>query len=215
MPDLSRSAAPAPQPTSSDGTTRGRLTDAATLVFCEKGYEGTTVAEVARRAGLTTGAIYANFRDKAELLLNAIERGTARIVGEMESARGAGATASERMVLMTRRLLSDRDEAEQPLFVEMFAAGRRDAGIRTRVAATLRAMESEVERLVRRAKTDNDVARDWDDGVLARFVLALGVGSAHLSTVGLHDPDPRAWELLTRRVLEAAGPFAPNHEPGG
>jgi AcrR family transcriptional regulator len=215
MPDLDRSAAPEPLPINDGGSTRGRLTDAAAHVFCEKGYEGTTVAEVARRAGLTTGAIYANFRDKAELLLHAIERGTARIVAEMEMARGAGVSASERMVLMTRRLTSERHEAEQPLLVEMFAAGRRDAGIRTRVAATLRAMESEVERLVRRAQTDDDIARGWDEGVLARFVLALGVGSAHLSTVGLVDPDPGAWELLTRRVLEAAGPFAPNHEPGG
>ena len=49
-------------------TTRQRLLDAATEVFLEKGYEGTRVAEIARRAGLTTGAIYGNFESKAELL---------------------------------------------------------------------------------------------------------------------------------------------------
>jgi AcrR family transcriptional regulator len=56
-------------------STRQRLLDAATEVFLEKGYDGTRVAEVARRAGLTTGAIYGNFDSKAELLTAALAAG--------------------------------------------------------------------------------------------------------------------------------------------
>jgi AcrR family transcriptional regulator len=56
-------------------TTRQRLLDAATDVFLEKGYDGTRVAEIARRAGLTTGAIYGNFESKAELLTAALAAG--------------------------------------------------------------------------------------------------------------------------------------------
>jgi AcrR family transcriptional regulator len=53
-------------------STRQRLLDAATEVFLEKGYEATRVAEIARRAGLTTGAIYGNFHSKADLLTAAL-----------------------------------------------------------------------------------------------------------------------------------------------
>ena len=56
-------------------STRQRLLDAATEVFLEKGFEGTRVAEVARRAGLTTGAIYGNFESKADLLTAALAAG--------------------------------------------------------------------------------------------------------------------------------------------
>jgi AcrR family transcriptional regulator len=56
-------------------STRQRLLDAATQVFLEKGYEGTRVAEIARRAGLTTGAIYGNFGSKADLLTEALATG--------------------------------------------------------------------------------------------------------------------------------------------
>lgn len=59
----------------SQDTTRQRLLDAATEVFLDKGYEGTRVAEVARRAGLTTGAIYGNFESKADLLNAALAAG--------------------------------------------------------------------------------------------------------------------------------------------
>ena len=49
--------------------TRGRLLDAAVEVIREKGFYGTTLEEVARRAGMTRGAIYGNFKDKDELFL--------------------------------------------------------------------------------------------------------------------------------------------------
>ncbi|GIT46659.1 MAG: hypothetical protein Ct9H300mP12_12440 [Acidimicrobiales bacterium] len=50
-----------------------RLLHAAAEVFAEKGYERAGVAEIARRAGVTTGAIYNRFGGKAELLLEAVD----------------------------------------------------------------------------------------------------------------------------------------------
>ncbi|QXI26250.1 TetR family transcriptional regulator [Pseudomonas vanderleydeniana] len=44
------------------------LLDAAEQVFSENGYANTTLQEIAERAGLTRGAIYWHFRDKAQLL---------------------------------------------------------------------------------------------------------------------------------------------------
>ena len=41
--------------------TTARLLTAAAEVFAEKGYDGAGVAEIARRAGLTTGAIYSRY----------------------------------------------------------------------------------------------------------------------------------------------------------
>jgi AcrR family transcriptional regulator len=47
--------------------TRARIVEAAALVTLEKGFERATVQEIARRAGVSNGAIYGNFRDRAEL----------------------------------------------------------------------------------------------------------------------------------------------------
>jgi AcrR family transcriptional regulator len=49
--------------------TRARLVAAAVAVVREKGFERTTLADVAQRAGLTTGAIYGNFANRDELFL--------------------------------------------------------------------------------------------------------------------------------------------------
>jgi AcrR family transcriptional regulator len=189
-----------------DTTTRERLLDAAAEVFCERGYEGTTVAEVARRAGLTTGAIYANFRDKAELLLKTIERSSAGVVADMETARSKGLSAADRLLLMARLMIADPDETERRLFIEMFAAARRDPDVGARVAQALTAMQAELARMMERAKSDGDVAPEWDAKVLARFCLSLGVGFTHLAVAGLPDPDPDQWSALTERMLAAIHP---------
>lgn len=49
--------------------TRAALLAAAREVIREKGYARTTLEEVASRAGMTTGAIYGNFRNRAELFI--------------------------------------------------------------------------------------------------------------------------------------------------
>ena len=49
--------------------TRAALLDAARTLIREKGYERTTLEAVARRAGMTTGAIYGNFKNRDELFI--------------------------------------------------------------------------------------------------------------------------------------------------
>ncbi|GHE68515.1 TetR family transcriptional regulator [Streptomyces spiralis] len=47
---------------------RGRLAEAALELYSERGYEQTTVAEIARRAGLTERTFFRHYTDKREVL---------------------------------------------------------------------------------------------------------------------------------------------------
>ena len=49
--------------------TRTKLMEAARSLIREKGYEDTTLEAIAERAGMTTGAIYGNFKNRDELLI--------------------------------------------------------------------------------------------------------------------------------------------------
>jgi AcrR family transcriptional regulator len=49
--------------------TRTALLEAARTLIREKGHERTTLEEVAKRAGMTTGAIYGNFKNRDELFI--------------------------------------------------------------------------------------------------------------------------------------------------
>jgi AcrR family transcriptional regulator len=50
--------------------TRSRLLEAARSLIREKGYEHTTLEAIADRAGMTTGAIYGNFKNRDELFIS-------------------------------------------------------------------------------------------------------------------------------------------------
>src|SRR5215467_7428978 len=49
--------------------TRATLLEAARFLIREKGYEQTTLEEIAERAGMTTGAIYGNFKNRNDLFI--------------------------------------------------------------------------------------------------------------------------------------------------
>jgi len=53
--------------------TKAKLLQAAMELIREKGFEKTTLAEVAERAGVTTGSIYGNFRNRDELFMAVAE----------------------------------------------------------------------------------------------------------------------------------------------
>jgi AcrR family transcriptional regulator len=50
--------------------TRAKLLEAARSLIREKGFEHTTLEDIAARAGMTTGAIYGNFRNRDELFVS-------------------------------------------------------------------------------------------------------------------------------------------------
>ena len=55
--------------------TRSSLLDAAELLFQAQGVSRTSLADIAREAGTTRGAIYWHFKDKADLFNAMMERG--------------------------------------------------------------------------------------------------------------------------------------------
>jgi AcrR family transcriptional regulator len=52
---------------------RARLLDAALAVFMERGYEGTRIQEIARRAGLSYGLVYHYFQTKESIFMALVE----------------------------------------------------------------------------------------------------------------------------------------------
>jgi len=82
--------------------TRAKLLEAARLVIREKGYEHTTLRDVAERAGMTSGAIYGNFKNRDELFITLAEVYWAPIVPEIEP----GASFAEMMQAFAKATLA-------------------------------------------------------------------------------------------------------------
>jgi TetR/AcrR family acrAB operon transcriptional repressor len=72
------------------GITRERLLDAAERVFREHGATRASLAEVAAAAGLTRGAVYWHFKDKADLFAAMCERATLPLDAMLAATSGVG-----------------------------------------------------------------------------------------------------------------------------
>jgi AcrR family transcriptional regulator len=73
-------------PRSSQGPGEEGILRAAIAVMAEKGYHGTSVRDIAVRAGLSPGALYYHFESKQELLATIMERGIEELLRRTRAA---------------------------------------------------------------------------------------------------------------------------------
>jgi AcrR family transcriptional regulator len=66
--------------------TREKIVAAAKLLFAERGYEGATIRDIAKAAGMSTGAVFASFTDKADLFTDIAETEQAQLFAAMRVA---------------------------------------------------------------------------------------------------------------------------------
>ncbi|MFE0186769.1 TetR/AcrR family transcriptional regulator [Streptomyces sp. NPDC058989] len=89
--------------------TRHRLLAAAAELFTERGVNGTSVEQIAERAGYTRGAFYGNFEDKNALVAELLHDRTRR---ELEEVRSLTQGASSGADALDRLRAWNRDRAQ-------------------------------------------------------------------------------------------------------
>lgn len=70
--------------------TRAKVLAAARRLFSEQGYEGATIRDIAAAAGMSTGAVFANFTDKSDLFREIMINDLDNLVQEMTEAAQKG-----------------------------------------------------------------------------------------------------------------------------
>ena len=182
----------------------GRLLDAAVDVFAESGFEAARVAEIARRAGLTTGAIYARWRGKRALLTHAVDHLCSQVLGP--SAIADGAPAADTLAALVARHSGNGDARSRDVMLEALVSARRDEGFRAAVSRTMDREAGRLREIVSTAKTEGSIDADLSTAAIVSFFQAVRLGM-HLVASASDSPVPRAhWEELMARQVAALGP---------
>jgi len=78
--------------------TRQKVLDAARALFAERGYEPATIRDIAKGAGMSTGAVFANFQDKAELFEAVLSEDLVRLAETLKAAAAAESSVRARLL---------------------------------------------------------------------------------------------------------------------
>ena len=182
---------------------RAQLVAAAAEVFAEKGYDGAGVAEIARRAGYTTGAIYGRFSGKAELLLAAIgDRSETELDVLFNEHRFEG-KVTDILTTVGAHLVTQKLERDGALLLEAFVAARRDPEVRRLMQSTLDLRGDRLSDLVAEAQATGAIDPALDAEAVVRFCHAVAFGFLLFRAVDLDLPDPGPWEDLIARLVDA------------
>ncbi|MFI7132587.1 TetR/AcrR family transcriptional regulator [Nonomuraea sp. NPDC050153] len=138
-------------------------------VFNERGYDGTSMEDLARALGVTKSAIYYHVPGKEQLLARALDRALDGLFGVVADERAASGPAIERLEWAVResvRILVDRLP-----YVTLLLRVRGNS--RTEQAALERRREFDgfISHLVKEAAAEGSIRPDVDPALVTRLLF--------------------------------------------
>jgi AcrR family transcriptional regulator len=100
--------------------TREKILAAAKALFAERGYEAATIRDIAKAAGMSTGAVFASFTDKSDLFTEIAETEQVELHQAMRAA--ASGLSGEAAVLAMLNAAAERQSAGPALFQAVMSA---------------------------------------------------------------------------------------------
>ena len=157
-------------------TRRGRpghsldsLLDIAVAVFNERGYDATSMDELATRLGVTKSAIYHHVASKVELLRLALDRALDALFAVTAEPAATGGPAIDRLEHVVRG--SVRVLTEQLPFVTLLLRVRGNSPVEEAALQRRREFDRIVTDLVRAAEDEGDVRPDVDPSITSRLLF--------------------------------------------
>ncbi|NNC10552.1 TetR/AcrR family transcriptional regulator [Planctomonas sp. JC2975] len=153
------------------GHDREQVLVAAVALFNEKGYDATSVADLADRLGLTKSALYHHFESKEELLSLALDEalaGLERVIDEPAARTGSAAAQLAHVITGAVTVL-----IEKLPYVTLLLRVRGNSPVEAAALERRREFDRRVADVVRRAQRDGLLRDDVDASVATRLLFGM------------------------------------------
>jgi AcrR family transcriptional regulator len=181
--------------------TRERLVRAAIDVFLEKGYGGSRVQDIAKRAGSTAGALYVHFPSRAALLGEAIMMEGRQIISGMVESVGRLTAADGGISRALTEFTLAKTSHIDVLLLEALALASREEEARSMLSSTLSELEDSMVAQIEEATELGLVDASLDVAAIRAVVSSWILGMVVRRAIGLGSPDfDRTLEVYTRVV---------------
>lgn len=189
-------------------TRRREILAAAHRCFAKRGFRDTTMRQIADEAGLTAGALYRYFDDRASLIraLAAWGRAHKRKATEaIDPGAGADGLASLVTQLIESLPATDREDHPVRFDVRIWGEALGRPPLHALVQGELADFRDLLADHLEEERREGRIRGDVDCGAAARVLISLLTG---FELQAAYDPDldPEAYVGLARRLLGALAP---------
>jgi AcrR family transcriptional regulator len=191
-------------------TTTQQLLDSAIDVFSERGFDKAGVAEIARRAGYTTGAIYSRWAGKREMLVAAVDVVMSHHL--LHLLGGTALSAPDVLASLGADLVITDDEMSRALLLEAFVTAKRDPEFGAMLDRQLADDESRLSAIVVAGQAQGYIDPELSIEAIVTLCHAIGLGFVLRRVVDRPLPAADEWNALIERLISAAAP--PAADPG-
>jgi len=147
------------------------LTDIALRVFAEKGYEGASMDDVARAAGITKASIYHHVSGKEALLERGLSRALDALFAVLEQSGAQTGSALERLRFIVRRVAETTLERLPELSVLFRVRG--SSKIQRDALERRRRFDRFVTELLVEGQREGTIRADIDARLAARLIFGM------------------------------------------
>ena len=180
--------------------------DQAIRVFCEQGYNATSIGDLIEAMGLASGSIYKAFKDKRAVFLAALDRHIVLRKEQIAAAARSSKPARERL----------RDVLAHFVEVSKGVEGRRgclvvgsavelailDREVAARVNASIAKNEAFLGELIREGQADGSIPAGIDPEATARVMVCLTQGLRVVGKSGRAPQDTAAAVDIAMKLLQ-------------
>ncbi|KQM65688.1 hypothetical protein ASE75_05460 [Sphingomonas sp. Leaf17] len=179
---------------------RTRLAAAARILFCERGFHATGMAQIAEASGVKVGQIYRDFASKDDIIAAIVEADVTEFLDE--AALRAAVAAGDRMGVrnwIVRFVVQDRIAGRDQLMPEIIAEAVRNE----RIAAIMAELDARIRYTMQAALTvfAPEPGRADDVAVVADLILTLVIGQCSRMASAV-DRDVTALQARILRLVD-------------
>ena len=188
------------------------MLEAAAAEFVERGYDKAVVSDIARRAGVTTGAIYPRWPHKSDLMAAALDHLFEQLLPaqRLKDMGIADLPLPDIVAAWGANLLSP--DAVKDVLVQVFGSARNNTAVREGLQDFLDKQADQLGRLVKYGQAEGSSDPEHDTVALTMLVQAVGIGTHLILSAGLadrHVPSEENWVALLHALIGTVRPPNP------
>jgi len=148
-----------------------RILEAAVKVFAKQGFHKSTIAQIAREAGVADGTIYLYFKNKDDILVQFFEFKTKQVFDRFQEIVSKGDNAIEKLSQLIRSHLQEFERDRNMAMVYQSETRRNSPLVKEQIKQMSKMYLDIVAEIVEQGQVEGCFRNDFYLGLVKRYIL--------------------------------------------